>query len=106
MLCYYYAQLLDTKLGGEWSLDDSWPSLSKAVDVSDAITVSRSQFESLLYSYKLGIMDKRRPFKICNQFQKTYLNLLKELKAHLPDVLKEEKDGEILIHGEGFSHDG
>lgn len=76
--------------------------MCEAIDCSEAITVSRDQFESLLYSYRMGVMDRKKPFKILFSTARNYLPLMKDLKQMLPNVFKEEPDGEIILQGEGF----
>lgn len=99
LLVYYYAQLRDRTTGGEWSTNLSWDGLCQEISASKPITLSYEQLESLLYSYRAGVMDRARPFKVMGYMAKNYRPLMEKLLYFCPDLFKEEKDGEIVMIG-------
>lgn len=100
LLVYYFAQLVDKDLGGEYSLDLSWKGVCKAIDCQHKISLSSQQLESLIYSYKQGVVDRRRPFKSMTYMAKSYGWIMRELQKEIPEMFKVERDNEIVLIGE------
>ncbi len=100
LLVYYFAQLVDKDIGGEYSLDLSWRGICKVIDCQHKISVSSKQLESLIYTYKQGVVDRRRPFKAMTYMAKSYQWQMRQLQYDLPHMFKTERDGEIVLIGE------
>lgn len=99
LLVYYFAQVTDKEIGGEYGLDLNWSGISQIIDQSKTIRLSHSQLESLLYSFKNGVMDKRRPFRILSYYAKNYYPMMKKLKNRFPHAFKQDQDDEIQLIG-------
>lgn len=99
LLVYYFAQLKDKQIGGEYSLDCSWGDICQTIDLSGKIKVSRPQLQNLIYAYKMGVVDRRRPFRIITQLAKNYDMVMRGLKQEHPHMFKEDPDHEILMIG-------
>jgi hypothetical protein len=100
LLVYYFAQVQDKRLGGEYSAELSWPKIISAIDIQRKISVSYDQLDSLIYSFKVGILDKRPPFFwIFRHCEKNYQPLMEKFKQFYPDLFREERDGEIVLIG-------
>lgn len=101
MLVYYFAQTEDVDgVGGEWGRELNWPKMMAVIDCQRKITLTYAQLDSLIYSYKMGVVDHRRPFQHIHKFiAGSYLPLMQKLKDMHPDLFKEEADGEIQLIG-------
>lgn len=95
LLVFYYAAIKDKRNQGEYSTDMTWEGLCAHLEKRWMPKLTRSQFESLVYNYKVAVADKRRPWQILKEYEKNYIPLLKQLQALYPHLLKELPDGEI-----------
>lgn len=106
MLVYYFAQVVDKEMGGEWSADLSWNKLCDFIDEKTKIQLTRNQLESLIYSFKTGVADKRKPFaNIVKYYTPNYRGQMEKLRYLYPDHFREEVDGEIILTGEGWDEE-
>lgn len=100
LLVYYMAQVQDTELGGEYGDELNWGKIVEALDCQRKLSVSYEQLESLIYSYKMGVLDKRQPFRwLMHYYAANYSDVMKSFRHLYPDLFKEEADGEIVLIG-------
>lgn len=97
LLMYYYAASRDSRRQGEYSTNMSYDKLCHLLDTQSKVMLTAGQLEHLIYNMKVAIIDGRDPMHAATYKLKNYNKLLKELKFHIPELFRTEKDGEVVL---------
>ncbi len=100
LLVFYFAQLQDKNLGGEYSPELNWAKVMHTIDIQRRISIPYEQLDSMIYSFKCGVLDKRSPLGWLSDYkEENYRPLMSAFKILYPDLFREEEDGEIILIG-------